>query len=144
MKNTTSNGFIPNNLRLAVVKVISYEEKNFVGYLENPFIGEAVKFSNLTQLLLSLEDLANELNCPKRTYESRSWFPSANEKTLLSCLPLADISEKAIASFKICIIFRQNASWQGSCEWIEEKKSANFRSALELVQLMDSVLENIQ
>ena len=31
----------------------------------------------------------------------------------------------------------------GIAEWIEEKKSANFRSALELVQLMDSVLENI-
>ena len=143
MKNTISTGFIPNSLRLAMVKVVSYEDKNFVGYLENPFIGESVKFSNLTQLLFCLEELADELNCPKRTYESRRWFPSANEKTLLGSLPLADSAEKAIATFKICIIFRQNASWQGSCEWIEEKKSANFRSALELVQLMDSVLENI-
>ena len=143
MRNITSTGFIPNNLRLAVVKIISYEDKNFVGYLENPFIGNTVKFSNLTQLLLGLEELADELNCPKRTYESRRWFPAGNEKTLLSSLPSTASSEKAIATFKICIIFRQNASWQGSCEWIEEKKSANFRSALELVQLMDSVLENI-
>lgn len=141
MQNNASVGFIPNNLRLAIVKVISYEDKNFVGYLENPFIGDIVKFSNLTQLLLGLDELADELNCPKRTYESRRLFRADASTSLLSRLPSADSMEKAIATFKICIIFRQNASWQGSCEWIEEKKGANFRSALELVQLMDSVLE---
>ena len=36
------------------------------------------------------------------------------------------------------VIFRQNASWQGSVTWLEEEKEENFRSVLELVLLMHS------
>jgi hypothetical protein len=35
------------------------------------------------------------------------------------------------------IKFRQNASWQGSITWVEKEKTQNFRSALEMLKLMD-------
>jgi len=38
------------------------------------------------------------------------------------------------------ILFRQNASWQGSVVWVEGRQEERFRSALELVLLMDSAL----
>jgi hypothetical protein len=132
--------FVPNNLRMTVIRVISYENKNFAGYVENPFLGESLRFSNLTQLLLMLDELADELNYPRRACESRS-FLAAQKHRPFQLIP-ADTNRKPIASFKICIMFRQNASWQGSCEWIDQGESANFRSALELIQLMDQVLEN--
>ena len=43
-----------------------------------------------------------------------------------------------IATFSVRVIFRQNASWQGSVTWLEEKTEENFRSVLELVLLMHS------
>ena len=49
-----------------------------------------------------------------------------------------------MATFKLSILFRQNSSWQGSVLWLEEDSEAQFRSALELVKLIDSVLTSIQ
>ena len=35
-------------------------------------------------------------------------------------------------------MFRQNASWQGNVTWVEKGIEESFRSALELIMLMDS------
>ena len=34
----------------------------------------------------------------------------------------------------------QNATWQGSVTWVDENKVQNFRSALELLKLIDGVI----
>lgn len=36
--------------------------------------------------------------------------------------------------------FRQNATWQGTIAWMENKKIQQFRSALEMIKLMDNAL----
>lgn len=46
------------------------------------------------------------------------------------------------ASFLIQVQFRQNATWQGSIQWLDQKKTQRFRSTLELIQLMDSALDS--
>lgn len=43
-------------------------------------------------------------------------------------------------TFVVKIINRQNATWQGSVTWVEEQKTQQFRSALELLKLIDSVM----
>ena len=43
-------------------------------------------------------------------------------------------------TFVIDIIDQQNASWQGSVKWLNTGKKENFRSALELLRLIDSTL----
>ena len=45
------------------------------------------------------------------------------------------------ATFVVHVMYRQNATWQGSVTWAEKKQTANFRSALELIKLMDSAVE---
>ena len=45
-----------------------------------------------------------------------------------------------LATFKLNILFRQNASWQGTVKLIESRQEQTFSSALELVMLMDSAL----
>lgn len=44
-------------------------------------------------------------------------------------------------SFLIKIYGKQNATWQGQITFLEEKKTCAFRSALELLNLMDEVIE---
>ena len=36
---------------------------------------------------------------------------------------------------------RQNATWQGSVTWVEKKEKQQFRSALELLKLIESALD---
>ncbi|MBQ4577883.1 MAG: hypothetical protein IJA84_02365 [Clostridia bacterium] len=43
-------------------------------------------------------------------------------------------------SFIVNILQQQNASWQGTVTWVDENKTQSFRSALELIRLIDSTL----
>lgn len=45
-------------------------------------------------------------------------------------------------TFLVEVIDQQNASWQGTVKWINTGKKENFRSALELIRLLDSALES--
>jgi len=40
-------------------------------------------------------------------------------------------------SFLVNIKYRQNASWQGTVQWVESGKTQNFKSCLELIRLID-------
>ncbi len=46
-----------------------------------------------------------------------------------------------VATFQLRILFRQNASWQGSVAWTEGRREESFRSVLELLLLMNSAME---
>ena len=43
-------------------------------------------------------------------------------------------------TFEISVKFTQNSTWQGQIHWVEENKKQNFRSALEMLKLMDEAL----
>lgn len=44
-------------------------------------------------------------------------------------------------NFLITVRSQENHTWQGTISWIEGKKEQNFRSVLELLKLMDSVID---
>jgi len=43
-------------------------------------------------------------------------------------------------TFEITVKFMQNSTWQGQIHWIEKNQKQNFRSALEMLKLMDEAL----
>lgn len=48
-------------------------------------------------------------------------------------------------TFIVKILDKQNSTWQGTVTWVEENKVQNFRSALELLKLIDGALdENVE
>lgn len=111
---------------------MSYQDRNPQGFAET-HRDENRKFENLTQLLLILDQFSEQAG------DSQGKFVPDTENR-------RDPSDgqKPLASFRICIMFRQNNTWQGTCEWIEERETACFRSTLELVQLMDGALTKKQ
>ncbi len=44
-------------------------------------------------------------------------------------------------TFIIQVMNTQHATWQGSVTWADEKRTESFRSALELIHLMESAME---
>ena len=50
-------------------------------------------------------------------------------------------STKKTETFILNIYNRQNATWQGSVTWVERKEKQQFRSALELLKLIESALD---
>ena len=47
---------------------------------------------------------------------------------------------KGTGTFIVKILDSQNATWQGSVTWAERQKVQYFRSALELLKMIDGVL----
>lgn len=49
--------------------------------------------------------------------------------------------KKSSGTFVVHVKYCENATWQGEVVWAEENKRRRFRSALELIKLMDSALD---
>ena len=51
------------------------------------------------------------------------------------------IEKDTVQNFVVSVKSQENHTWQGTISWVEGKKQVNFRSALELLKLMDSAME---
>jgi len=51
-------------------------------------------------------------------------------------------SSKAKETFVVTILSSQNSTWQGTVTWIDKKKTLPFRSMLEMLKLIDSVVNS--
>ncbi|HWP80264.1 MAG TPA: hypothetical protein VN446_06435 [Candidatus Acidoferrum sp.] len=127
--------FAPNDLRTTLIKISDYGGRIPEGTIYNPQFGE-VSFRGTIEMLLYIDHMLDELELPKSAANLRSFTGEPGQDSL----PEAKHPVTAKASFKIRVIFRQNASWQGSVAWVEGGSEAPFRSVFELLNLMDDVL----
>jgi len=127
-----------NEYRLTTVCIDSYKNGELTGRFYNPHLGEGKSFRSLIQFLKGMEDLLDDMNFPQSFTAKRS-FASLPEHRQGSP-PESQLRHGTLATFAVRVIFRQNASWQGSVTWLGEGKEESFRSVLELVLLMDSAL----
>ena len=124
--------------RTIMIYIDSYEDRIPAGRFQIVSHQDAQPFKGLCQLFLGINDMLDQNNFPKSFFELRKFnepFEQSNLSTVLS----NQISSK-LASFRIRILFRQNASWQGSVYWIEGNQEVFFRSVLELIVMMDDAL----
>ncbi|MEA4815626.1 MAG: hypothetical protein VB120_02060 [Lachnospiraceae bacterium] len=135
------NGFVPYEMKTSIIKIMSYISKNPSGIIQNPYFNGDIHFGSLTELIMLMEDMLNDLNFPQESMGKRKFQNSGhrNEKAVIKDLPK---EESLLATFKISVYFRQNASWQGNIVWLEKQEEAQFRSALEMIMLIDSVLSD--
>ena len=133
---------VPEDIRTSMIRIYSYQDKNPQGTFYNRYYGEEIAFGNLTRLLLLMEDMMDQMDCPQASVRSRRFCkrPKTPERASIEQEMLPKPNQEAIATFKVKVLFRQGASWQGKLSWTEGEKEESFRSALELVKLMDSAL----
>ena len=129
-----------NEFRTTVICVDGYENKALSGRFYNPYCEAGESFESLTQMLLKIDDMLNEMRLPQSFTAVRTFAPGGGD--LSKNTPAVAAHEGKLATFSVRILFRQNASWQGSVSWLEGKREESFRSVLELILLMDSALEN--
>ena len=128
-----------NAYRTTVVCVDSYDGHVLNGRLYNPHRPGGTAFRSAMEFLLQMEDLLDDMKFPQSFTAVRS-FGAPPEQTAASP-PAAECQEGRRATFAVRVLFRQNASWQGSLTWLEEDREESFRSVLELLLLMHSALE---
>ena len=91
----------------------------------------------MTHVLLEMEKMLDDTDFPRSFTEMRRFTaPTADDRAP----PAAEQRKGALSTFTLRILFRQNASWQGSILWQEGQQEQCFRSVLELILLMDNAL----
>lgn len=126
-----------NEYRTILVCVDGCRDDSPNGRIYSMCCDHSIPFQGTMQFLLETEKLLNGMNFPQSFEMTRSFRPAHPAEEVL----LTDEHEKRcgkIATFALRVLFRQNASWQGSVTWLEEKREESFRSALELLMLMHS------
>ena len=110
---------------------------------------EAHEISNWDQLFFELEMFYDELRFPFPTTNTRSFagevkrgYPAPGKAKIMKDEELL-MKHGDLGSFIIRVQHRQNSSWQGRITWMEKNQTMYFRSAWEMMKLIESALDTV-
>jgi hypothetical protein len=129
-------------MKTCTITVYSYEGKTLRGTVSNPYFKKPAVFENAIQFVLLIDELQDTICFPRESMKTRSFSDPEEPKPVYErkTAEEAGMIGRSLASFKLNIMFRQNASWQGNIVWIDNRTESQFRSVLELIMLLDSAL----
>lgn len=111
-------------------------------YTEQP---EIIK--DTMQLLRILETFYDKIDFPQAAERLRGFVDDPNETKRRKQLPKPVKDREFLmkqngvcGTFLLHVQYRQNATWQGQITWKERGKTLEFRSALELLVLLDNAM----
>ncbi|MEA5002668.1 MAG: hypothetical protein VB081_04135 [Christensenella sp.] len=130
-----------------VVTVCVDEKKNMdiAGRICHRSLCEAQKFLDMNQLLLKIESVFDRVKYPAASMEHRVFGKSLKVQQEKRDHEMGKIAKEHSpgkkATFVVQVQCRQNATWQGQVVWSEKNEVKHFRSALELIRLIDSATQ---
>ena len=138
--------FAPN---LISVCINSVSEGDLEGQLWQPYDVRPQFFIGMTDILLQMDELYNRWNYPQKAMDRRTFLKETvatqpiNIRKGDSHMNIQNMQDKRgqKGTFIVQVQYRQNATWQGQVIWAEENRKEHFRSALELIKLIDSAME---
>ncbi len=115
-------------------------------YMEDPFdtlvsvqgnqMGGRV-YRSFLELIDILDEIYDRLDYPQNSVDYRSFSEKTQHEICRECIQESNLMGME-STFLVRVLFRQNASWQGSIKWIEKNRTENFRSVMELMKLIRS------
>jgi hypothetical protein len=144
---------IPNQATRSLICVNGIESADISGLLYNPYLPGPVDFFQIADVIRILEVFFNNIRYPQATFSERSFLEEKAEQpqgrpapvVLHRYMPEEEFEKKAgrIATFEIQVLYRKNASWQGTFRWREKDSDGYFNSALEMIRRIDSAIQEI-
>ncbi len=118
------------------------EGLDIAGRIYHRCLREPQTFLDMNQLLLKVEEVFDTVKYPAAAMEHRVFGKPSKEPQRKREQSMAethsDHSPGKKATFVVQVQYRQNATWQGQVVWSEKNETKNFRSALELIRMIDS------
>lgn len=140
----------PSNISKTLICVDQVVNNDVRGRLFNPYRKDPVLFYGAWGMLQEMENMLDAFGFPAASFQNRSFRKKNGERPEIPAKDKEmkrfmsdDIFRQASgnrATFVVQVQFRQNATWQGSIVWLEQEKSQRFRSALEMLKLIDEAV----
>ena len=140
--------FAPN---IITVCVDHTENGDYSGQIWDQYATRPTTYTGLMDLIFRMDDLYDSWNFPQRSNKCRSFLadreleertPSTPNIRKGKKMELHNVQEKRgkQGTFIVQVQYRQNSTWQGQVIWAEENRREHFRSALELMKLIDGAM----
>lgn len=133
----------PNLLSICVDRV---GEQSYEGRIYHKYSCEPQRFQDIGDMIRIMGALFDRCGYPQSSTQSRS-FQDKTDKTLLKEASQVSDTDQVIkqngelATFVVHVKHRQHSTWQGEVVWADKREKRTFRSALELLKLIDGALE---
>ena len=135
--------YAPNFINMCIDNI---NDGELSGRIYHCYSKEPWKFTNILQLIELADDFFDRLEFPQASTSARSFtsIQFSGVDRLDKVRSPEDFIENRgqKGTFFLNVRYRQNSSWQGSVTWVEEQREQHFRSALELLKLIDGALDN--
>ena len=114
---------------------------------------DPIPFDDMERMALDMERLYDSLSFPHPEVNARTFLPE--EHTTPAGRPQREERIKImsdekllgkhgdIGTFIVRVQHRQNSSMQGRITWMEQDKTISFRSAWEMIKLIESAVESV-
>lgn len=117
---------------------------DFFGTYVYELTGEEKAFSCALQLVAGIEGCLDIVGAIPATHRYRSWqklLGKHNADAQTGVINMGGIKgQENTPTFVVRVQYRQNATWQGRISWLEGEKEASFRSAIEMLHLMEEIV----
>lgn len=146
MDKTTMGMFAPNLVALCIDKRL---DADYNGKVYDQYHEEPVRFRGMLDALRCVEFYLDRMDFPQRSTVQRTFRKQA---IVLDDYGKRPVREEIMSNlenkkgeegtFIVQVKYRQNATWQGQVVWAEKNKKMYFRSALELLRLIDDAMQS--
>lgn len=128
-----------------ILCVDQYKKEKIKGRIFHRYQKEAIHFEGLIEAFLIIDHFFDELGYPFRGNRYHSFIKEERIKKIKGTEERSDEdmlkNSGNQGTFIIRVEQRQHSTWQGKVTWIEEGRTETFRSALELIKMIDGVLD---
>ncbi len=125
-------------------------DANMKGRLYCGCLPNGKEFCGADELIICVDDIMDRIAFPQSTVDKKSFAKKKGNNAQLSEKEITEVLEKMKnfntdsnsgkkATFVLQVQFRQNASWQGVVKSVETDESYPFKSALELIKIIDEI-----
>ena len=134
-----------------IVKTVLAED-SWGGMVQHIRSRQVCSFKDVLDLTLRIQEKLAETGFPQPATEKRCWTSMETVRTAgtantgprregMQEKKTKKAAAKGGPTFFVRINFQQNASWQGSVQWMEGQSTRFFRSHLELMMLMQEAVD---
>ena len=130
-----------------VLAVDDKDIRGIQGRVYHAYSEEAIPIACFEEVIRIAENLFNDLGYPQMTTNDREFGGSSysyrKKEEMVRVMDDKTLFEQRgdLGTFTIRVQHRQHSSWQGKVTWMEKNETVCFRSALELMKMIDNVLE---
>ena len=125
-----------------------YQDEKINGRIYHRYQTEPIRVGGMTEAIFEIDAFFDRLGYPFPGTKITSAFSGLSSIKMKQRIKMArKLSDEEMlknngekGTFIIRVEQRQHSSWQGRVTWVEEGKTENFRSALELLKMIDGAL----